>query len=41
MMEVIHHFIVSGDEKEPGRMDIAQVLKKPFPFLMVVSTLPA
>ena len=31
MMEVIHHFIVSGDEKEPGRMDIAQVLKKAVP----------
>lgn len=31
MMEVLHHFLVKADEKEPGRLDIASVLKKAVP----------
>ncbi len=31
MMEVIHHFIVSEDEKTPGELDILNVLKKAIP----------
>jgi amidophosphoribosyltransferase len=31
MMEVIHHFIVKADEANPGKTDIAQVLKKALP----------
>ncbi len=31
MMEVLHHFLVQADEKAPGQMDIAAVLKKAVP----------
>lgn len=31
MMEVLHHFLVKADEKEPGRLDVASVLKKAVP----------
>ncbi len=31
MMEVLHHFIVKGDEKAPGELDIATVLKRAVP----------
>lgn len=28
MMEVIHHFLVKGDEEAPGNLDVAKVLRK-------------
>lgn len=31
MMEVLHHFLVKADEKQPGQMDIISVLKKAVP----------
>lgn len=31
MMEVLHHFLVKTDEKEPGQMDITSVLKQAVP----------
>jgi amidophosphoribosyltransferase len=31
MMEVIHHFLVRGDEASPGSLDVAGVLKKAVP----------
>lgn len=31
MMEVIHHFLVRGDEVSPGSLDVAGVLKKAVP----------
>ncbi len=31
MMEVLHHFIVKGDEAFPGNLDIVKVLKKAVP----------
>lgn len=31
MMEVLHHFLVKADEKEPGQLDVASVLKKAVP----------
>ncbi|MFZ1528131.1 MAG: amidophosphoribosyltransferase [Ferruginibacter sp.] len=31
MMEVLHHFLVKADEKEPGHLDIVSVLKKAVP----------
>ncbi len=31
MMEVIHHFLIKEDEKTPGQIDIANVLKKAVP----------
>ncbi|MBL0145850.1 MAG: amidophosphoribosyltransferase [Chitinophagaceae bacterium] len=31
MMEVLHHFIVKGDEAFPGQLDIIKVLKKAVP----------
>lgn len=31
MMEVLHHFLVKADEKQPGQMDITSVLKKAVP----------
>lgn len=31
MMEVIHHFIIEQDEKNPGQLDIKSVLKKSIP----------
>ncbi len=31
MMEVLHHFLVKADEKEPGRLDVTSVLKKAVP----------
>jgi amidophosphoribosyltransferase len=31
MMEVIHHFLVQGDESSPGNLDVAGLLKKAVP----------
>ncbi|MBC7935103.1 MAG: amidophosphoribosyltransferase [Rhizobacter sp.] len=31
MMEVLHHFLVKEDEKQPGQLDIVSVLKKAVP----------
>ncbi|MBO9199506.1 MULTISPECIES: hypothetical protein [Niastella] len=31
MMEVIHHFLVKGDEQSPGEMDVLGVLRKAVP----------
>lgn len=31
MMEVIHHFLVKADEKNPGQLNMAEVLKKSIP----------
>lgn len=31
MMEVLHHFLVKADEKEPGQLDVVSVLKKAVP----------
>ncbi len=31
MMEVVHHFLVKGDEASPGVLDVAQVLRKAVP----------
>jgi amidophosphoribosyltransferase len=31
MMEVIHHFVVKGDEAFPGNLDVVKVLKKAVP----------
>ena len=31
MMEVVHHFLVQADEKSPGELDIASVLRKAVP----------
>ncbi len=31
MMEVLHHFLVTADEKEPGHLDIVSVLKRAVP----------
>ena len=31
MMEVLHHFLVKADEKEPGQMDVVSMLKKAVP----------
>ncbi len=32
MLEVIYHFLIKEDEREPGLLDVAQVLKKAVPF---------
>jgi amidophosphoribosyltransferase len=31
MMEVIHHFVVKGDEESPGEMDVLKALRKAVP----------
>lgn len=31
MMEIIHHFLIKADEKDPGAPDVLQVLKKSIP----------
>ena len=31
MMEVIHHFLMKGDEQSPGDMDVLDVLRKAVP----------